>query len=606
MRGVRAAAVLIALAVLAPAAAADVPEARTIAYEGADGRYLLSGTWLHRLDRADEGEQRGFHRSTSTRGWTKVEVPHAWNVGDPSAASMLGTVGWYRKDFELPAAPAASRWLVRFESVNAHATVWLNGRRLGTHRGTYVPFEKVLRGLRRGATNRLVVRVDNRRTRAHFPPYGESQDGDPAGGWFNWGGILREVYLRRVDDLDIGDVQVQPRLVSGGARVTVRARVRNRSARTRTARVTGTFGAQRFSLGARTLRPGKGARLATTFSVRRPRLWSPADPELYDVRLRAGSAGYRLRTGIREVAVRDGRLVLNGAPVRFRGVGYHEDRQGKGAALGPEDHEWLVDQARALGADLMRTHYPPHPYLHELADRLGVMLWSEVPVYQVKNSVLTVPRNRRNAVALVRENVLANGNHPSVVVWSVGNEFTVEAGPSQSAYFQAAAAAIRALDTTRPVGYAVAGFPSSTCQEEYAPLDFIGLNEYFGWYTGPGGESFDREKLSAFLDQFRACYPDKAVAVTEFGAEANRDGPAEEKGTWAFQSEFADYQLGVFATKPWLSGVSYWALNEFWVRPGWSGGNPRPVSPVHQKGLITYAGERKPAWEVVRRHYASR
>ena len=89
--------------------------------------------------------------------------------------------------------------------------------------------------------------------------------------------------------------------------------------------------------------------------------------------------------------------------------------------------------------------------------------------------------------------------------------------------------------------------------------------------------------------------------ITEFGAEANRDGPVEEKGTWAFQQEWINFQLGVFATKPWLSGAIYWALNEFWVRPGWEGGNPRPTMPLHQKGLITYDGVKKPAWADVQR-----
>ena len=91
--------------------------------------------------------------------------------------------------------------------------------------------------------------------------------------------------------------------------------------------------------------------------------------------------------------------------------------------------------------------------------------------------------------------------------------------------------------------------------------------------------------------------------VTEFGAEANRDGPIEEKGTWGFQQEWVNYHLGVFATKPWLSGAIYWSLNEFWVRPGWEGGNPRPTSPLHQKGLITYDGVRKPAWADVQRWF---
>jgi len=106
-------------------------------------------------------------------------------------------------------------------------------------------------------------------------------------------------------------------------------------------------------------------------------------------------------------------------------------------------------------------------------------------------------------------------------------------------------------------------------------------------------------------DAIETGYPDKALMVSEFGAEANRDGPAEEKGTWAFQNEWINYQLGVIGSKPWLSGAIYWALNEFWVRPGWDGGNPRATNPIHQKGLTTYDGVRKPAWTEVQRSFKS-
>jgi beta-glucuronidase len=142
------------------------------------------------------------------------------------------------------------------------------------------------------------------------------------------------------------------------------------------------------------------------------------------------------------------------------------------------------------------------------------------------------------------------------------------------------------------------------CQSAaYAPLQVLGVNDYFGWYVGPSGQIFDITRLSGYLDAVRACYPRQAIMVTEFGAEANRDGPPEEKGTYAYQQNFVNYHLSVFATKPWLSGAIYWALNEFWVRPGWDGGDPRPQAPVFQKGLISYDGVPKPAFADVQRWY---
>ena len=291
-------------------------------------------------------------------------------------------------------------------------------------------------------------------------------------------------------------------------------------------------------------------------------------------------------------------------PVRstLRGVGLHEDSKAEGFAIDNARRDQLVNEAKELGATVLRTHYPLHPYTHELADRLGLLIWSEIPVYSVKTQVLKEPSVRRLAVKELSRNIDANENHPSVMLWSIGNELSSQPGPVQTAYINAAVKFAKQMDPTRPVGLAVAAYPSSLCQAaQYKPLDVLGLNDYFGWYPGPSGQIFDRTKLSGYLDAARACYPDKALMVTEFGAEANRDGPVEEKGTWAFQQDWVNYHLGVFATKPWLSGAIYWALNEFWVRPGWEGGNPRPTSPIHQKGLITYDGVSKPAWADVQR-----
>jgi beta-glucuronidase len=143
------------------------------------------------------------------------------------------------------------------------------------------------------------------------------------------------------------------------------------------------------------------------------------------------------------------------------------------------------------------------------------------------------------------------------------------------------------------------------CQKRYAPLDIIGINEYFSWYAGPDGSTADPTLLSDFLDKMRRCYRPQALAVTETGAEASRDGPVEERGTFQFQQAYARFQFDELAKKTFLSGATWWALREFRVRPNWDGGNPRPSPPIHQKGLISYDGVRKPAWADVQRSYAA-
>jgi hypothetical protein len=597
------------LATAASAAAQSVvstPTNRTLYENGPSGRFLMDGTWLRKLDNRQSGPQR----ETGTAGWTRVRVPNAWNAGDDSDASFAGGVGWYRKDFRFPSNNRALSWVVRFESVNYRMRAWLNGRRIGTNRGAYLPFElRIPRSaIRRGRVNRLVVRVDSRRFPTDFPPAGLSTTGVPTGGWWNYGGILREVYLRRIDDVDFNTVVVRPNLpcATCAATVSYRVTLRNYGDRARRINVRARFGTRAVNLGSRSIGPRRFTTFTRTLRIGRPRLWAPGSPNLYNAPLTVSSGGrtlqrYRLRTGVRSIKVAGGRLTLNGRPLNFRGVFIHEDDKQRGFAINNAIRERQLGWVRQLGATLIRGHYPLHPYYQERADALGIMQWSEVPVYSVRARYLKQTLVRQLAARELESNIEANGNHPSVITWSIGNELSARPGPVQGDYIQRAATAAKRLDPSRPVSYAVAGYPSVGCQGRYGPLDLIGVNDYFGWYPGPGGQIADRTLLSQYLDQVRACYPNKAIVVSEFGAEANRQGPLEEKGTFAFQQDFVNFHLNTFATKPWLSGAIYFALQEFRVRPNWDGNNPRPIPPIHQKGLVTFDGAPKPAFADVQR-----
>ena len=176
------------------------------------------------------------------------------------------------------------------------------------------------------------------------------------------------------------------------------------------------------------------------------------------------------------------------------------------------------------------------------------------------------------------------------MVWSIGNELRDSIPRRVRRYINAAARVAKGLDPSRPVGMAIEGHPLAVCRRGYGPLNVLGINDYFGWYDD---QVADRNALSPYLDQMRGCHPTKALMVTEFGAEANRNGSPEEKGTFEFQRDFLRFHLDVFATKPWLSGAVYWTLREFLVRPGWDGGNPVPQPPIHQKAVITYGRDRE-------------
>jgi beta-glucuronidase len=596
-----------------PAYRASPPTKGAWYSDGQTGRYLLGGTWLYRPDTSDVGVAQAWYRNIApTDGWTTTTIPNAYNAGDFSQASMNGYVGWYRRDFTVPAGAFASyvpksgrQWIIRFESVNYRATVWLNGREIGTHAGAYVPWELDLTGLRAGV-NRLIVRVDNRRTAADLPP-------GPGGQWWNYGGILREVYLRAVQTADLSQVGIQTLHACSkcDADIVEQVAVRNMTGSRQKVALSGDYGGKPVKFGSTTLVPHGTWTAHGSVKIPHPSLWAPGHPKLYTATLTLSDSrgrrlgGYFTYSGIRTIKVVGGRLELNGRFLNLRGVNFHEQTLQTGAAMTLAQDAQLMSWVRQIGAGVIRAHYPVGPEIEEMADRDGILIWSEVPVYQVQSTYLGQPGWLAQAHAMLEDNILSNENHPSILLWSIGNELPSPATAAEARYIAGATALAKKLDPTRPVGMAVSNWPGLGCQSAWDPLDVIGDNEYFGWFDAGGGGDDDRDALSPFLDSVRACYPTKAIMITEFGFDGNRAGPVEERGTYAFQANSVAFHLNVFATKPWLSGAMYFALQDYVAFPQYSGGDPRPDPPYNQKGLVDFSGNEKPAWAAVSQIYHS-
>ena len=591
---------LVLLLAPASAAAAESP------IGGPEGQFAVDA-WRFKLDPRDRGMKAEWFRGNAA-GWRIVRSPHAWNANDESDDSMRGSIAWYRA---VVLSENGATMRARFGSVNVRATVWLNGRRVGSHSGTYLPFEFDL-PMRKGS-NRLFVRVENIRRKTDFPPQRPAPDGMPRGGWWNYGGLLREVTVRPVAAADLLYVGVRTEHTCAGCAAVVRASavVRNTTRDELETTVRATIGGSDASQRIR-LVPGESRTVELSVDVPNARLWSPDDPELYPLTVVASGGGdrstYRHAVGIRTVSVQGGRLMLNGRPLNFRGFGVHEDEPRRGGAWSAAAQEQMIADVRRAGGTFVRSHYPLHPRVLRLADRQGILVWSEIPVYSLRYQDMARSSVRRRALRTLRKMILAQRSHPSIITWSIGNELhpSPDVRTAVSRYIAQAADVARALDPSRPVSLAILGYPLVGCQAAYEPLDFIGVNEYFGWYPGPRDSVASVDSLKPYLEQVRACYPRHAIAVTEFGAEADREGPVEEKGTFAFQTSFVQTHLGIHGQLPWLSGSSYWTLREFRVRPDWGGGNPKPIGDgMHRKGLITYDGVDKPAFGALQELYRS-
>jgi len=574
----------------------------------------LGGGWQFRGDPRAVGTTQGWQSPKVSIGWSAVGVPSVFDAR-PLPELFTGTVGWYRVSFTTPPTPAGFSWALRFGQVRRQAQVWLNGHAVGTSADPYVPFSLPAGVLRAGASNTLVVRVDNRK------------GAEPREGWWNWGGITRPVELVAQGPVIDRNPALLPVLRCSAperctARVLFDGWLTNQSASPAHTSVqvnlSSPHGAVATALRQPTgvLAPGQTSRVRFSFPVSgTPELWAPGHPALYGARVSTlvGSQVTQVDTmsiGLRQVSVSGGRLLLNGRSIHLSGASIQEDVPGRGAALGSSDMDAIVSELRAVHANATRAQYGLDPRLLNRLDRAGILVWSQAPIYH-RDDLLTTPAERQAALATLRGTVLQDRSHPSVITHSVANELspTPDTTPGTRAYLLEARALAGDLDPTLPVSLDLLSLPGYPRQATYASFPLLGVNNYFGWYVGRAPHSTARlSDLAPYLRGLRRSYPGKAMVMTEFGAEATVDGPATVKQTFAFQSSYVRQTLDTVRRLGFVDGAIYWTLREFAVKPYWNGGanrNDLPRDSFHHKGLLRYDGTPKPAWDVARGEFGT-
>jgi len=505
----------------------------------------LAGTWRLTPDIFEEGLRQHWYRQDGTAPdrrtspWDghpdegyPVRIPSCWNLARPEWKHFEGCA-WLSRHFRAPRLAAGERLFLRVGAANYDAKVFINGVFLGNHRGGSTPFFVELTG-QLVSDNRLDLCLDNSRRPDRVPMHHFD--------WFNYAGAYREVELIRVPATFVRDFVV--RWQDGTVAVEVETSGR--------ARGTAHFAIPELGVALDIqVKAGRGSgRIKAA-----PRLWSPADPKLYDVTLQFGADRVTDRVGFRTIAARGAQVLLNGAPVRLKGVCVHEDDLHLGKATSDADIRRRFRHARALGCNFLRlAHYPHHERVAQLADEEGMLLWAEIPVYWAID--FANPRTYRDAENQLIELVRRDRNRASVIVWSVGNENADTA--ERLSFMRRLAATARKWDSTRLVSAAcLVNKTKKRIEDRLARhLDVIGINEYYGWYDR------DVADLEAIC---RNSVVGKPIIITEVGAEApaGRRGRADELFTEDKMEAVYRAQVDAVGRLAMIAGMTPWLLYDF-------------------------------------------
>lgn len=610
------------------------PVAASPARPAADGprqvTTLDSGWRFHFGEAPDTISRADFDDSQ----WEAVTLPHSWNrMGNYAPERAEGSdvrqgTGWYRLRLDRPALPKGKRAILQFDGVGAIADLWVNGRHAGQHKGAFSRFRfDITDHLKAGQANIIVVRADNSKPE----PGSSTEHVIPLGGdFFVHGGLYRGVSLIEADAASIdlmdhggpGIYVSTPKVSAEQAEVSVLARLRNSGTKARKlAVVTRIADADGRTVASATapvrLAPGQASELVAPLALVNPRLWQGrADPYLYaiTVELREGAQVIDSVTeplGIRSFAWdADKGFILNGKPMRLHGASRHQDWQGKGWALSPGDHATDMAIMAEMGVNTIRhAHYQHAQEWSDLADRNGMVVKAELPfVHQSAfDESLPAPELVANAREQLLELIRQNYNHPSIMLWSVGNEIDIGAaimalmkgGKGAPAKSRDMLVELNALakreDPSRPTLYAdcCEGTPSPLARPGAQVLndvtDVVGLNRYFGWYYG------QPEDLSRALTSLHARYPGRAMAVTEYGAggaftqhtdnplggpvNANGRPHPEEFQAWVHEENWKALQKAGFLSASWI-----WNMFDFASTAREEG----EAYDLNDKGLVSY------------------
>jgi beta-glucuronidase len=516
-----------------------------------------------------------------------LKVPGDWNTQVQQLFNYEGVI-WYQRDFDAQPRPG-TRTFLHIGAANYRSHVWVNQKRVCDHEGGYTPFDCEVTAVLHPGSNFVVIAVDATRLVDGIPSVGID--------WMNYGGLTRDVSLITVPKAFIDDYDVhlahgatwQP----GNQELTGYVHVLDAPAGTP---VTIEIPEAGVKTAATTDADG---RAPFTVTAGKLTLWSPESPKLYKVTVATGSGDQQDKItddiGFRDIRVDGTRILLNGKAIFLQGANMHAEAPLRGGrANTDQDVATIFGYLKDLNANFVRlAHYPQDERMERAADRDGIMVWSEIPLWQ--HISYDKPEVYAKATHMLNEMIRRDRNKASVIMWSVSNE--TPNNPTRTSFLTNLANESRRLDPTRPVTSAILGPRSNGDQmvndDPFTKaLDIVGQNEYIGWYSDTPESA----------DTMHWTLPQKPIIMSEFGAEAKagNHGAINQRWTEEQQAYVFQHQLVMFARIPQLRGTTPWILMDF-RSP--TRNIPKLQDGYNRKGLISEDGKKKQAFFIMQKAY---
>jgi beta-glucuronidase len=557
----------------------------------------LNGQWHVILDPSGAGDWRQVWKERkpekksdffeySFEGGPSLNVPGDFNTQMPELTFYEGIV-WYKNTFNHTTDNKNKRLFIHFGAVNYIADVFLNGTFLGTHEGGFTPFQFEITHAVKDGENTIIIKVNNQRLKDGIPGMGYD--------WMNYGGITRDVNLIETPGEFIEDYFIQLKKhsfneVLGWVKI---------NGITSSQKVCVKIPELGIEYNSRTNNEGIAA---IKFSSK-IKLWSPESPKLYSVYIQSETDTITDNIGFRNIETHGAKIILNGKPLFLKGVNIHEENPFRAArAYSESDALLLLTWARELGCNFVRlAHYPHNENMVRLAEKMGILVWDEIPVYQ--RIEFATPGVTDKMSLMLREMIQRDQNRCGVFIWSISNE-TFNTSPNRDNALINLSKQCRSLDSTRLI---TSVFSNQTYENHTIHVwdslnryfDVISINEYLGWYVPWQGRPTDI--------QWKLVCNDKPLIISEFGGEAlyeSNGTPKDAASSWSeeYQEQIYKDQIAMFGVIPNLSGVCSWLLVDYrsLVR----------MHPVYQrgwnrKGLLSEQGKKKKAWYILKSYYSN-